>query len=112
MIPASYLAEMAAARSLIGQAVLLVAVAHQALPHPIAEIAKAPDRADLVAALVVLDHALADAVDMGRIVVEIADQRSHGLHGMIEYRAAVAWVILDSGIEADRFRYVEREPCY
>jgi hypothetical protein len=59
---------MAAARSLIDQAVLLVGVAHQALPHPIAEIAKAPDRADPVVTLVVLDLALADAVDMGRIV--------------------------------------------
>ena len=53
---------------MIDQAVLLVGVAHQALPHPIAEIAKAPDRADPVVTLVVLDLALADAVDMGRIV--------------------------------------------
>jgi hypothetical protein len=59
------------------------------LPDPIAEIAKAPDRADLVATLVILDDAFADSVDIGRIIVEIPDQRPHRLHGMIEYGAIV-----------------------
>src|SRR5215470_9040498 len=61
----------------------------QTLAHPVAEIAKAPDRADLVAALLVLDHALADTLDIGGIVVEVADQRPHGFQGMIEHGAVV-----------------------
>jgi hypothetical protein len=74
---------------LIGQATLLVGVTRQALPDPIAEIVKTPDCTDFVAAFVVLDNALADAVDLGRIIVEIANQRPHGFHGMIEYGAVV-----------------------
>src|SRR5690348_13560138 len=61
----------------------------QTLPDPVAEIAKAPDRADFVAALVVLDRALCDAFDVGGIIVEVADQRPHCVQGMIEYGAVV-----------------------
>src|ERR1041385_5736134 len=64
-------------------------MAGQALPDPVAAIAEAPDRADFVAALVVLDHAFADAVDIGRIVVEIADQVPHGFQGMVQHGAVI-----------------------
>src|SRR3954451_16272846 len=59
----------------------------EALPDPMAEIAEAPDRADVVAAPIVLDDAFADALDIGRIVVEVADQRPDGRQGMVEYGA-------------------------
>src|SRR4051794_21897856 len=67
----------------------LVGMAGQALPDPVAEIAKAPDRADLVAAPVVLDYAFADAIDIGRVIVEIADQRPHGFQRLIEHGAVI-----------------------
>src|SRR5258705_11921626 len=61
----------------------------ETLPDPIAEIAEAPDRADFVAALVVLDHAFGDALDIGRVIVEIADQRPHGFQGMVQHGAVI-----------------------
>lgn len=66
-----------------------IGMGSQALPDPVGEIAEAPDGADLVAAPVVLDQALADAVDIGGIVVEVADQRPHGFQGMVEHGAVM-----------------------
>src|SRR5450756_320337 len=64
-------------------------MAGQTLPNPVAEIAEAPDRADLVAAPVVLDDAFGDAVDIGRVVVEIADQRPHRFQWIIQHGAVI-----------------------
>jgi hypothetical protein len=74
----------------IGQRMGLIGMGGEALPDPVAEIAKAPDRADLVAAPVILDQALGHTFDIGAIVVEVADQRPHGLQGMIEHGAVLA----------------------
>src|SRR5678815_3879249 len=68
---------------------LRVRVTGKALPDPEPEITEAPDRADLVAAFVVLDHAFADALDIGGIIVEVADQRPHGIERMIKDGAVV-----------------------
>ena len=46
----------------------------------------------IVAAFVVFDHALADAIDVSGIIVEIADQRPHRFQGMIEHRAVIGFV--------------------
>jgi hypothetical protein len=66
-----------------------VGMSGKPLPNPVAEIAKAPDRADLVAMLVVLDDAFAHPLDIGRIIVEVADQGPYGLERMIEHGAVI-----------------------
>src|SRR5689334_18144124 len=67
----------------------IVGMRGQPLTDPVAAIAEAPDGADLVAATVVLNHALANAFDVGGVIVEIADQRPHSSQGVIENRAVV-----------------------
>jgi hypothetical protein len=64
-------------------------VALEALANPRAAVAEAADRADLVAAPAVLDHAFGDVVDIDGIVVEVADEGPDGFHRMVEDGAVV-----------------------
>ncbi|PWE79762.1 hypothetical protein XF30_26350 [Bradyrhizobium sp. SUTN9-2] len=73
----------------IGQAVLQVRVIDQALADPVSEIAEAPDGADFIAAPVVFDLALAHAVDISGVVVEIADQGPDVVERVVQHGAVI-----------------------
>jgi hypothetical protein len=75
-------------------------MAGETLANPGAEIAEAPDRANFVAALVVLDHAFGDPLDIGLVVVEIADQA--GWKGIIQHSAVTGCRRICSAVDGGR----------
>src|SRR5580704_13598046 len=61
----------------------------EALADPVVSVFETAHRADLVAASVVLDDARGHAVDIGRVVVEVANERPDAIDGMIENGAVI-----------------------
>jgi hypothetical protein len=82
----------------------------EALPGPIAGILKAADRPNLIAAPVILDHAFGDAVDVSWIIVEIANERPDGFHGVVEDGAVMGCDHLFASGWAQNFTWVRPRP--